>query len=108
MKQSGNFVALAQILKDISAPLGPFGLASLHASTIAMESGSATDDSNYSSIENQLASYAAQRDALVAQIVPLLEEAEFNGTPVPDATAASLIQQAQNLLSSFQNYAGGL
>lgn len=108
VKQSANFVALAQILKDLSALLGPFGLASLHASTVAMESGSAADDSNYSSIENQLASYAGQRDALVAQIVPLLEEAEFNGTPVPEATAASLIQQAQNLLSSFQNYAGGL
>jgi hypothetical protein len=108
VKKSANFVALAQILKDLSAPLGPFGLASLHASTVAMESGSAGDDSNYSSIENQLASYAAQRDALVEQIVPLLEAAEFNGTPIPDATAASLIQQAQNLLSSFQNYAGGL
>jgi hypothetical protein len=73
-----------------------------------MESGSDQDDSTYTSIENQLASFTAQRDALVAQIVPLLEAAEFNGTPIPDVTAASLIQQAQDLLSSVQAYASGL
>jgi hypothetical protein len=108
VKKSANFVALAQILKQINAPVGPLGLASLQASTIAIESGNAADDSTYASIESQLASFTAQRDALVAQIVPLLEAAEFDGTPIPDATAASLIQQGQNLLSSVQAYAGGL
>ena len=108
VKQSANFVALAEILKQINAPVGPLGLATLHASTFAMESGSAADDSTYTRIENQLASFMAQRDALVAQIVPLLEAAEFNGTPIPDATAASLIQQGQNLLSSVEAYANGL
>jgi hypothetical protein len=108
VKKSANFVALAQVLKQISAPVGPLGLASLHASTIAMESGNAGDDSTYASIENQLASFTEQRDALVAQIVPLLEAAEFNGTPIPDATAASLIQQGHDLLSSVQTYAGSL
>ena len=108
VKKSANFVALAQVLKQINAPLGPLGLASLHASTVAIESGSATDDSTYTSIENQLASYTTQRDALAAQIIAVLEAAEFNGTPIPDATAASLMQQGQNLLSSVQTYASGL
>jgi len=107
-KKSGNFVALAQILKQINAPLGPLGVASVHASTVAMESGDANSDALYTSIENQLASYAAQRDALVAQILPLLEAAEFNDTVIPDATANSLIQQAQSLLSSVQAYVSGL
>ena len=84
------------------------GLASLHASTIAMESGNAADDSTYTSIESQLASFTSQRDALVAQIIPWLEAAEFDGTSIPDATAANLIQQGQNLLSSVESYAGGL
>jgi len=44
----------------------------------------------------------------VAQIIPLLEAAEFDGTSIPDATAANLIQQGQNLLSSVESYAGGL
>jgi hypothetical protein len=108
VKKSDNFVALAKVLKQINAPVGPLGLASLQASTVAMESGSAADDSTYASIENQLASYTAQRNALVAQIVPLLEAAEFNGTPISDGTAANLIQQGQKLLSSVQSYAGGL
>lgn len=108
VKKSANFVALAQILKQISAPVGPFGLATLHASTVAIESGSGADDSTYIDIESQLESYTAQRDALVAQIIPLLEAAEFNGTPIPDATAASLIQQGQNLVNSVQTYAASL
>jgi arylsulfatase A-like enzyme len=108
VKQSANFVALSQALKQINAAVGPFGLATLHASTVAMEGGSANDDSTYTSIENQLTSYTEQRDALVAQILPLLEAAQFKGTPIPDATASNLIQQAQNLLSSVQSYAGSL
>jgi len=108
VKQSANFVGLARTLKQINAAVGPLGLATIDASTVAMESGSDQDDSLYASIETQLSSFGAQRDALVAQILPLLEGAELNGTPISDSTAQSLIQQAQNLLSSVQAYAGSL
>jgi hypothetical protein len=108
VRESDNFVALARALKQITAPVGPLGLASLHASTVALESGNAQDDSTYTSIENQLASFTAQRDALVAQILPLLEAAELNDAPIPDDVARSLIHQAANLLSSVQAYANGL
>jgi hypothetical protein len=108
VRNSDNFVALARALKQITAPVGPLGLASLHASTVAMESGNSMDDSAYTSIESQLASFTAQRDALVAQITPLLEAAEMDGTPIPDNVAQSLIHQAANLLSSVQAYAGSL
>jgi len=40
-----------------------------------LASGNAQDDSTYTSIESQLASFTTQRDALVAQILPLLEAA---------------------------------
>src|SRR6267154_5351629 len=108
VKKSANFVALAQVLKQINAPVGPLGLASLHASTVAMESGDTNNDSTFTSIEGQLDSFRVQRDGLVAQILPLLEAAEFDGTPIPDGTANSLIQQAQSLLSSVEAYANGL
>jgi hypothetical protein len=108
VKKGGTFLALAQVLKQINAPLGPLGVASLHASTVAIESGDMNNDATYTSIEGQLASFAAQRDALVAQIVPLLEAAEFDGTPIPEATAQNLIQQAQSLRSSVEAYASGL
>jgi hypothetical protein len=107
VKHSANFVGLAQALKEITAPVGPLALASIHASTVALESNT-KDDSTYTSIENQLADYTSQRDALVAQILPLLEAAELSGTPIPDSSATSLIQQAKNLLSSVQAYAGSL
>jgi hypothetical protein len=108
VRQSDNFVALARALKQITAPVGPLGLASLHASTVALESGNPQDDSTYTSIENQLVSFTAQRDALVAQITPLLEAAEIHATPIPDKVANSLIRQAAALLSSVQAYANGL
>jgi hypothetical protein len=108
VKKSANFVALAQALKQINAAVGPFGLATLHASTVAIESGNAQDDSNYTSIESQLTSFGSQRDALVAQIQPLLEAAEFDGTRISDSTAQSLIQQANDLLSNVQAYANSL
>jgi hypothetical protein len=108
VKRSDDFVALARALKQITAPVGPFGLATLHASTVAIESGNAQDDSIYTGIENHLVSYTSQRDALVAQILPLLEAAELNGTPIPETTSRNLIQQAHNLLSSVQAYVGSL
>jgi hypothetical protein len=107
VKKDGNFVALAQVLKQINAPVGPLGLASLHASTVALQSNEPSD-TKYTNIENQLDSYRTQRDALAAQILAVLEAAEYSGTPIPSATANSLIQQAQALLSSVETYASGL
>jgi hypothetical protein len=108
VKKGGNFVPLAQALKQITAPVGPLGLASLHASTVALRKGNAQDDTVYTGIENQLTSFTAERDALVAQILPLLEAAELDATPIPDRTADNLIQQAANLLSRVQAYASSL
>jgi arylsulfatase A-like enzyme len=108
VKKSANFVALAQLLKQINAPVGPLGLATLHASTVGLESGDMNNDATYIGIENQLISYGSQRDALESQILSVLEAAEYSGTPIPDATANNLIQQAQSLLSSVEIYAGSL
>jgi hypothetical protein len=108
VKKGGNFVPLAQALKQITAPVGPLGLASLHASTVGLKKGNPQDDSTYAGIENQLTLFTAERDALVAQIQPLLEAAESDGTPIPDGTADTLIQQAANLLSRVQAYASSL
>ena len=107
VEDSDNFVELSRALKQISAPLGPLGLATLHASTVAMESGTSSDDSTYTSIETQLASFTDQRDQLVAQILPLLEAAEFGGTRIPE-DAEHLIHEARRLLSIVKDFAGDL
>jgi hypothetical protein len=99
VKKNGSFVPLSQALKQIDAPVGPLALASLQASTVGIESNDA-GDATYTSIESQLISLTSERDALAAQILALLEAAEFNGTPITQQQARPLIQQAQALLAT--------
>lgn len=105
VKKNGAFVPLAQALKQIDAPVGPLGLASLQASTVGLESGNAQDDSTYSSVETQLIAFTSQRDLLAAQILTLLEDAAFNNQPISQQQAGPLIQQAQALLGDVQAFA---
>src|SRR6266700_161866 len=78
LKQSGSFVALAQIYKQLNASFGEFAMDTLKASTKALASTDA-DDATYTSIEGQIESLTSQRDALASQIQALLTGAEFNG-----------------------------
>jgi len=100
VKKSGSFVSLAQMYKQIDACVGQLGLATLAVSTKALESGSSSDDSTYTNLENQLTSISTQRDALAAQMIALLENAEFNGQPFSNQQARQLISQGQALLNS--------
>src|SRR6266699_2208435 len=100
VKKSSSFVPLAQIYKQINACVGQFGLATLSASTRALESGSPSHDSTYMNLENQLASFGSQRDALAAQMISLLERAEFNGQTINEQQAEQLISQGQALLNA--------
>jgi hypothetical protein len=89
---------LAEMYKQINAPVGKLGLASLVISTKALESGSKDDDSTYTKLENQLISITDQRNALAGQMSKLLEDAAFNGQSIDDAQAKHLIEQGQALL----------
>ena len=62
------------------------------------------NDSTYNSIEGQIQSLTTRRDALVAQMIGLLNGAEFKGQSFRDAQAQSLIAHGQALL----NQANGL
>ena len=97
-KKSGGFRALAPIYKEIEATVGPFGLDTLAASTKALASGSANDDTAYAALENELASLGDQRDALAAEMNGLLEGAEFAGQPITQQQVKTLKAQAQALL----------
>ncbi|TMC97422.1 MAG: hypothetical protein E6J22_00575 [Chloroflexi bacterium] len=94
------FTQLAQVYKQINACVGKLGLATLAVSTKALESGSSSDDSTYTKLENQLISINNQRDALAAQMIALLEGSEFNGQPFSDHQTQQLIAQGQALLKS--------
>ncbi len=101
VKKSGSFVQLAQMYKQLNAAVGEFGLDSLTASTKALTSGNATDDSTYTNLEAQLTSLGSQRDALAGQMIGLLEGAEFNGQIISNSQAQSLISQGQALLNEM-------
>ena len=103
LKISGSFVSLAQMYKQLNAPFGAFAMATLRSSSKALASNDA-NDSTYNSIEGQIQFLTTQRDALVAQMIGLLNGAEFNGQSFSDAQAQSLIAQGQALL----NQANGL
>jgi hypothetical protein len=98
-KKSGGYIKVAQTYKQIDAAVGQFGLATLAASTRAIESGSSTDDSTYTNLEDQLISLTNERDALAAEMIGLLEGAEFGGQPISEQQAQSLAAQGQALIA---------
>jgi len=92
-------VKLRDVYKEISAPFGPFAFSTLTASTNAIKSGSATDDSHYLSVENSIAALTARRDALEAQMRTAINNATFGGGPVPSRDQAlAWAAQARQLL----------
>ncbi len=93
-----TLIRLAQVYKQINAPVGELGLASLGVSTRALESGSSLDDSTYTKLESQLSSINNKRDAIAAQMSELLEKAAFNGQSINEQQAKQLIAQGQALL----------
>jgi hypothetical protein len=98
-KKSNGYVTVAQTYKQLDAAVGEFGLATLQTSTRALESGNAGDDSTYTNLENQLIALTNDRNALARQMIDLLEGAEFDGHPIDQQTAQSLVAQGQSLIA---------
>jgi hypothetical protein len=78
-RHQGTLVILGDVYKQITAPFGRFAHDALVASTRALGSGSATDDSTYTAIEGRIAALTQRRDALAAQIRTVLSDASFGG-----------------------------
>jgi hypothetical protein len=94
---SGTLLQLGQIYKQINAPFGQLAASTLTVSTYALQSDS-VGDATYTHLENRIASWTTERDALVAQIQSMLEAAEFQGQAIDDQQAQQIISQAQSLL----------
>src|SRR5215472_5421405 len=86
----------------IEAPVGPFGLATLRASTRALAS---PGDSAYVAIERALARLSAARDRVAGQMRTMLLGAAFAGKPVSIAEANALVRQASKLLKEAHGLA---
>lgn len=103
-KHRATLLQLAQIYKQINAPVGKLGLASLRISTTALESATA-NDKTYTRLEDKLAMITSQRDALAHKMSTLLENAAFNGQPINQQQAKQLISQGQALLKQVNQVA---
>jgi len=88
------FTLLASEYKQITAPVGKLGLASLAVSTAALKG----DDPTYDRLENRLISVNSKRDALAAKMIKQLEDAEFNNKPVNPFSVLQLVFEAESLL----------
>ena len=98
VKNSPAFVALARTYKQLNAPFGAFAKATLRASTKALGSND-LGDATYTSIEGQIQSLTARRDALAAQMKDALNGAAFKGQSISTGKAALLIARGLALLA---------
>ncbi|HEY6410503.1 MAG TPA: hypothetical protein VIY29_23890, partial [Ktedonobacteraceae bacterium] len=92
-----TLTTLAQVYKEINAPVGQLGLDSLRVSTKALESSDA-GDSTYTDLENKLVLVTTQRDDLASKMIGMLEQAEFNNQAIDEQQAKQLIDQGNALL----------
>ncbi len=100
-----RYLELARAFKQIEAPLGQLGHASLIVSTNALQSNQ-PGDSTYTQLENQLSSITSQRDALATQMLVLLEGAAFGDQSINGHQAHQLTEQAQALIDQVNALAG--
>ncbi|MDQ1405783.1 MAG: hypothetical protein QOG55_1412 [Acidobacteriaceae bacterium] len=94
---SNTLLELGQIYKQINAPFGSLAQSTLTVSTYAIESTS-QGDTIYTNLENRIAAWTAQRDALAEQIKGLLAQAQFSGLAINEQQAKQLISSSQTLL----------
>ncbi len=96
------YTRLAQVYKQINAPVGSLGLTTLQISTTALASHT-PNDSTYTNLENQLQQITTRRNALASRIISVLEAAEFGGPGNHATPSEDLIQQANALLNRAEH-----
>jgi hypothetical protein len=100
-------VSLGAVYEQLNAPFGQFGLDTLAASTRALASGSAADDTQYTRTEARLQALTASRDRLARQIAGQLDAAAFANRPVPVFQAIVENAQAHILIAAAHALAHG-
>ncbi len=101
-EKRGLFIKLAQVYKQINAPVGQLGLTTLARSTQALQGNDAT----YATIENQLMVLNARRDAIAGEMIAMLSAAAFEGRSINEERAHDLIEQGENLLGHGDDQQG--
>jgi hypothetical protein len=95
----GVLQQLGAALKQLDAPFGMLGQASLMVATAGITTGSAGSDAAYAAMEAQLGGWLSQRDALANTILHRLDAAEFHGQAIGAGEAHDWIDQANALIA---------
>ena len=95
----GVLQQLGAALKQLDAPFGALGVASLKVATAGIQTGSAESDAAYTAMDGQLAGWLSRRDALADAISGALDGAEFHGLSIGSSQAHDWIDQANSLIS---------
>jgi arylsulfatase A-like enzyme len=90
----GDTLQVAQVYKQIEAPVGELGLNSLIISTCAESS---TDNGVFADREAKLAAFSKRRDDIGNEMATKLEGAEFTNTPIAPADAKRLTKAGNDL-----------
>jgi hypothetical protein len=98
----GLYQNLGAAYKQLTAPFGRLGMASLRISTAGIVSGSAADDSAYLATDSQLNGWLVRRDALAGQIAAVLNAAEFEDHGATSARIRDLTAQAKALVAEVE------
>ena len=98
----GVLQQLGAAYKQLDAPFGRLAMASLKVSTAGMVTGTALDDSAYTALDAQLATWLSQRDALANEISAVINDAQFNGTALDVHQAMDLATQANALIAEVE------
>ena len=98
---------LAQVYKQLDAPVGAFGLSAVAGATRAMQTGTESADGQYVAFDDQLSALTNRRDAVALQISNILDAASFDGQTLDEPGAKALIRQAQAILAEANTLATG-
>jgi len=85
---------LAVAYKNINAPVGPLGLASLQIAT----AGITSTDARYARVTESLRDLTEERDEIAGAMIQMLEDAAFRNKKVNEERAERLIDAAEDLL----------
>jgi hypothetical protein len=98
---------LGAVYKQVNAPFGRFAKHLLKASTDALSSGSASDDSTYAATQARIKDLTSQRDVLASQMKAALDAAAFSGQPIDSRSAEKMIDQGEELIEQARHLAHG-
>ena len=101
LRRSENFLELAQVYKQLNAPLGSVGLNSLRFANRSILS----DDAVYGRFLATTADITSKRDALAAEIKSVLDGAAFDDQPINDHQEEQLVRRARAVIDRVADLA---